>query len=236
MKRRCKIFQERTASGGAGLIQDNICDDPVIQPDSFHILPANVQDKSSVLYIFSRGPRVSYGLYYMAFCLESLGKKQFPVAGSPGGDDIQLYPFFLIFFSHGDKGFLRHQKRIPFIWRIERIQDIFLLVHENKLCGSASRVNAKIGVKGLSFPELGRFYLRKLMSLFKFSALLWGSKKRSPFLSYRKFFLMFDLSQPVFQFLDLIDLFLIMKHSIQRKSRSVGNDDLRPFRTDDLIF
>ena len=69
-------------------------------------------------------------------------------------------------------------------------------------------------MKSLSLLEFRRFYLGELMSFFKFSALFLRSKKRLSFLSKRKAFLMFELSQAFFQFLDLINLLFILKHGI----------------------
>ena len=214
MERRSKVLQERTAPGGAGFVQHNIGDNPIVQPDGFHILSANVQDKRSILHIFPCSPGMGYCLYHMALCLKGFRKKHLTVAGSSRCDNVQCYPFFLIFVSHGNQGVLGHQKRISFIWRIKGIQDIFFFVHEYKLRSGASRVNAKIGMKGLSLLELGGFYLRKLMPAFKFSPLFWRIKKRLSFLFHRKFLFMFNLSQAFFQFPDLINLLFVLKHSI----------------------
>ena len=75
-----KVFQERAAARRTRLIYQDIGDNSLVQPYGFHILPANVQDKCGVLYVFFHCPGMSHCLHHMVLGLKCLVEKKFPVS------------------------------------------------------------------------------------------------------------------------------------------------------------
>ena len=138
MKRRSKIFQERAASGGTCFIYKNVGDDSVFQPDRFHVLTADIQDKGCVLHIFLRGSGMGYRLHRMIFRLKSIGKKLFPIPGGSRRKDMKPQPLLPVAFPHFNQGPFRHIQRNTLIRGVKGVQNFFLLIDQNKFCGSAS--------------------------------------------------------------------------------------------------
>ena len=69
-----KVLQEGTAAGGAGFVHQDIGDNSVIQPDGFHILSADIQNKGGVGYIFLCRPGMGHRLHNMTFQIKGFCK------------------------------------------------------------------------------------------------------------------------------------------------------------------
>ena len=95
-----KIFQEGAAAGGAGFVDHNICDDAMIDPDGFHILTADIENKGSVLDVLRRCFGMCYGLDNMAVCRKRPGKQIFTVAGRTYAVDDDLHTGPGVAFQH----------------------------------------------------------------------------------------------------------------------------------------
>ena len=172
MKGRSKILQERAASGRAGLIYQDIGDNAVLQPDGFHVLAADIENKRSVLHIFFRGSRMSHCFHCMVFRLKSVCKKLFPVPGGSRCENMQPESFFPVAVPHFNQGSLRHIQGRAFIWRIKRIQDFLFFINQYKFRCCTSGVNSKVSVyifsSGRFFPYARSFFV-SAFEFFSFS-------------------------------------------------------------------
>ena len=145
-----EVLQKRTAPGGAGLIDDDVCDYAMVQPDGFHILSADIQQKRGVPHIAKRCLRVGHRLHHVAFRLHGVMKQHLPVSGGTGCQDLQNRPFGPVSVPECQQSLLRHNQGFSFIIGIEGVQDLFLLAHEDKFGCGASGIDAQICADMLS--------------------------------------------------------------------------------------
>ena len=231
-----EVLQERTTSGRTCFIDHNVSDDAVIQPYGLHILSADIQNKRRVGHIFLRCAGMGHGLHHVTLQIKRLGKQELSVTGGSGGDNVKLYPGLPVTLPHGDQRIFRHQKRISLIGGVERIQNVFIFIHQHKLCGCASGINAQIGVDNLTLMQLGRAVLRQTLTLFKLTALFLRIKKRNA-----RCLLSGKIPSPVL-FQRSNKLFRrilpcsVSEHAAQSQSRAVGDDNLRSCRVYDILF
>ena len=67
LQRGSEVFQEGTAAGGTCLVDENVRDDAVVEPDGLHVLAADIEKKRDVRHVLERGSRMGNRLDDMVF-------------------------------------------------------------------------------------------------------------------------------------------------------------------------
>ena len=179
-----EILQERTASRGAGFVDDYVRDDAVIQPDGFHVLSADIKDKGGILQIFGAGARMGDGLDNVLIRAEGLCGQQFTITRRGHAFYENIDPFPGVFFIHFQKAALEDRDGVASVIGIIRIQDAVSLIEQDKFGGGAPAVYSQPDTHpgavlfDIQFPE-NMFILIQGMAGQKFPVLLRGGKKRS---------------------------------------------------------
>ena len=83
-----EVLQKGAAAGGAGLIDQDIGDDALVQPHGLHVLAADVQDEGGVGHVLLGRPGVGHRLHRVVLRLESLGEEHLAVAGGARRQDM----------------------------------------------------------------------------------------------------------------------------------------------------
>ena len=76
-----ELLQKGAAARGAGLVQQHIGDDAVLDPDGFHVLAADVQQEGDVGQVVAGGRGVGHRLNGVVIAAERLAQHHFAVAG-----------------------------------------------------------------------------------------------------------------------------------------------------------
>ena len=142
-----KVFQERTAAGGTGLIDHDIRDDTVVEPDRLHILAADIKDKGCILQVFGASPRMSHRLDDMGVRAEGFGCQKLSVACGRHTSDMECDALPGELFLHLKQALSQDRNGIAAVVGIEGIEDPLLFIQENKFSRSRTAVDAQIAVR-----------------------------------------------------------------------------------------
>lgn len=86
----CKILQEGTAAGGAGLIELHPPDGTVFAEDGLHVLSSDIQYETYVRRDFPGSSEMRHCLHYAVLQSEGSSQQAFPVACHAGGYDADI--------------------------------------------------------------------------------------------------------------------------------------------------
>ena len=142
-----KVFQERTAAGGTGLIDHDIRDDAVVEPDRLHILAADIKDKRCILQVFGARPCMSHRLDDMRVRAEGLGCQKLSVSGGRHTSDMECDALPGELFLHLKQALSQDRNGIAAVVGIEGIEDPLLFIQENKFSRGRTAVDAQIAVR-----------------------------------------------------------------------------------------
>ena len=228
-----EVLQERAAAGGAGLVDHNVGDDPVGEPDGLHVLAADVQQEGGVGHILGGSPGVGHRLHHMALGGEGVGKELLPVAGGAHPQDLQLRPRAAVPVPQLQQGLFRHVQGRPLVGGVEGVQDVLLLVHEDELGGGAARVDAQVGPHLLSRVEPDGLPAGQGVLLLKGPALLLAFKEGLALLplSGRLFYMLKAVHDPLRADLGVLS----GVQGLQGQGRAVGHHQLRALRDQNVL-
>ena len=88
-KRGGKVFDKRAAAGGAGFVEDDGIHRAILQPDAFHILPADVQHAVYQRIEECGGSGVRDGLHLAVVEAQGGFHQRFSVPGRAGTGDMR---------------------------------------------------------------------------------------------------------------------------------------------------
>ena len=230
-----KVLKEGTAARGAGLIDQDIGDDAVVQPDGFHVLSADIQNEGGVFYVLFCRPGVGHRLHGVVLRLEGFGKELLPVAGGAHCQYIQINVFLFIAVPHLDHGFLGHKKGLSLVGSIEGVQDLLFFIHQHKLGGGAAGVNAKVHVDLLSRPGLLPLSGGLLMPFLKGSLLLLRGEEGPGLLPLAALCLKGRAAQCFQKLPGIQDPPPVFKHALQGDGRPAGHHQLGPPGDDHIL-
>ena len=95
-----KSFDEGAAAGGAGFIDLDVLDLPVLDEDGLHILPADIQDEGDLRVEGLGGAEMRQGLHQPLVDAEGGADQVFAVAGDRAAGDVRLQPELLEALAH----------------------------------------------------------------------------------------------------------------------------------------
>ena len=230
----CKILQKGAAAGGAGLIEHDIGDDALMDPDGLHVLAADIQDEAHIRLDLAGRRGVGHSLHRMVVCAESAAQEPLAVAGGAKAQDLECHPHGAVFALHLHKALLHHPDGVTLVVGIEAVDDLFLLVDEDEFRGGAAGVDADVHRQDL--PRLiGP--LRKdgqgVGGLPGFLLLLGGKEGLCRFLLPWRFHLLFQRRQHLRDGLHLP--FPTEKH-LHGKGGAAGHDGIRILGADHVLF
>ena len=214
MQSRGKILQKGSTSGRACLIQHNVGNNTMIQPDRLHVLTADIKDKTGVLYILACRAGMSHCLYNMAFRFKSFCKKQFAVPGSSCSNNFQFSSCLSPAVPYIHQRITPNQKRFSFVGGVKGIYNIFLFIHENKLRCRTSGINPKIDAGLFPFFRNRSFYRRQVLPFLKFSFFFFTQKKRDASSLCIHSLLLFCPLKSFFNFCVSMKSFVVRKHAV----------------------
>ena len=142
-----EILQEGTAACRAGLIDNDIRDDTVIQPDCLHVLAADIQNKCGVLQIFGAGSGMSHSLDNMRVGPESFCRQKLSVTRGRHALYMQGNTLFGKLFLHLNQALFQDRDGIASVICIERIQNPLFFIHKDKFGRGAAAVDAQITLR-----------------------------------------------------------------------------------------
>ena len=140
-----KVLQEGPAAGGTGLVDHDVGDDPVGEPDGLHILTADVQHEGGVGDVLGRRPGVGHRLHHVALGGQGVGEQLLPIAGGAHPQDLQLGPRRPIAVPQLQQGLPGHVQGRALVGGVEGVQNAFFLVQKDEFGGGAPRVDAQPG-------------------------------------------------------------------------------------------
>ena len=134
IQRLREIFQEGTATGRTGLIQQNILNHLILNPNTFHVLTANIQDKGDARQEMFGRFIVSHGFNLAHVCVVGSLNQFFSISGDTSLCDIGIRRKHFIDFG---QNLLYLVQRTSFVRAVKCIQDFLVHSHDHSLsrCG-----------------------------------------------------------------------------------------------------
>ena len=140
-----EVLQEGAAAGGTGLVQHDVGDDAVPQPDGLHVLAADVQQEGGVGHEFPAALGVGHRLHRVVVRLHGLGHHLLAVAGGAHAQDLQPDARLPVFPGQLRQAPLDHQQRFAVVVVVIGVGDALVLVHHHEFGGGAAGVDADVG-------------------------------------------------------------------------------------------
>ncbi|CDC70619.1 unknown [Oscillibacter sp. CAG:155] len=139
-----KIFQERPAAGGTGLVEHDVGDHTILEPDGLHVLAADVQQEGGIREKAAAAPGVGHGLHCVVIRVERRGKHLLPVTGGTQAQHLQPDPLFPVFLCQSHESLPHHPQGFSLVIGVEGVRHLLILIHKDELGGGGPGVNAKI--------------------------------------------------------------------------------------------
>ena len=138
-----KILEKGAAAAGAGLVDEDVGDDTVAEPDGFHILPADVEDKVGVGNVVAAGLGVGDGLDGAVVGAEGAGHHFGAVARGAEAKGMQLHAALLPAAVEVVQLVAHHRERVAVVVAITAVEEVQLAVEDDGLAGGAAAVDAE---------------------------------------------------------------------------------------------
>ena len=139
-----EILQERAAAGGACLVEHDIGDHAVFQPDGLHVLAADVQQEGGVREEAAAAPGMGHGLHRMIVGVEGRGEHLFAVAGGAQAQYLQPDAPFPVLLRQIQQPLAYHPQGLALVVGVEGIGHLLVLVHKDELGGGGTGVDPQI--------------------------------------------------------------------------------------------
>ena len=82
-------LEKAAAAGGAGFIEEDVADGPVLDFEAFHILPADVDDKIHIGQEVPCGGEMGHGFHHAVVAVEGVFRQFLAVAGGGDGGHVK---------------------------------------------------------------------------------------------------------------------------------------------------
>ena len=152
-----ELLQKGAAARGAGLVQQHIGDDAVLDPDGFHVLAADVQQEGDVGQVVAGGRGVGHRLNGVVIAAERLAQHHFAVAGGAKTEYVQFYAHGGILFVQLLQAVTDHLDGVAAVAGVKAVHHFFVFVQQDQLAGGAAGVHPDVDPQRVAGFEGGRF-------------------------------------------------------------------------------
>ena len=142
-------LQKAAAAGGAGLVQENVADGPVLDLETLHVLAADVDDEVHIGQEVAGGGEVGHRLHHAVVGVEGVFRQILAVAGGGDRRHVQRRMLVIQLLEHlPDQG-----HRIAQIGLVVGEEDPGVLVDDHHLHGGGAGVDADVDRGGVVRAE-----------------------------------------------------------------------------------
>ena len=156
LQRSRKVFEEGAAPGRARFVYNDVRDDAMVQPDCFHILPANIKQERSVRHIFGSRAGMGDRLHHMVFGRKGVGKQLLAISGGAYTKNVQLCAGLAVTVAQCNQSVPCDQKRFAAVGSIKTVQQPAIFAQQHKLGCRTARINAQVPAHRLPGGRLQR--------------------------------------------------------------------------------